>query len=93
MNARSSLETTRRPHAQVLDAGPRLLGTEAKLGVQKPFVQIKNVRKLGKSDMIRNTALPKITVDPQTFEVEADGVPLVAEPARSVPLARRYFLR
>ena len=51
------------------------------------------MRKLGKSDMIRNTALPKITVDPQTFEVEADGVPLVAEPARSVPLARRYFLR
>jgi len=61
--------------------------------VQKPFVQIRNTRKLGKQDMIRNTALPKITVDPQTFEVEADGVPMVAEPAREVPLARRYFLR
>ncbi|HBS98520.1 MAG TPA: urease subunit alpha, partial [Citreicella sp.] len=68
-------------------------GTEAKLGVRKPFVQIRNTRALGKADMIRNTTLPRLTVDPQTFEVEADGVPLVAEPARSVPLARRYFLR
>ena len=68
-------------------------GTEAALGVQKPFVQIRSVRALTKRDMIRNTALPKITVDPQTFEVEADGVPMMAEPAREVPLARRYFLR
>ncbi|GAA6201376.1 urease subunit alpha [Aquicoccus sp. SU-CL01552] len=68
-------------------------GTQEKLGVQKPFVQIRNTRKLGKQNMIRNTALPKITVDPQTFEVEADGVPMVADPAREVPLARRYFLR
>ncbi|MBU2959984.1 urease subunit alpha [Citreicella sp. C3M06] len=68
-------------------------GTETKLGVKKPFVQIRNTRKLGKADMIRNAALPKITVDPQTFEVEADGAPLTADPARNVPLARKYFLR
>jgi len=68
-------------------------GTHARLGVLKDFVQIRSVRGLGKRDMLRNAALPDVQVDPQTFAVTADGVPLVVEPAREVPLARRYFLR
>jgi urease subunit alpha len=57
------------------------------------MVPIKSVRSLAKADMVRNMALPKIDVDPQTFEVRADGRLLMCEPARRVPLARRYMLR
>lgn len=57
------------------------------------MVQIKSVRGLRKSDMIRNTAMPHIEVDPQTFEVRADGRLLMAEPPTRVPLARRYMVR
>jgi urease subunit alpha len=64
-----------------------------KLGVAKKMVPIKSVRSLAKADMVRNAALPKIEVDPQTFDVRADGRLLMCEPARKVPLARRYMLR
>jgi urease subunit alpha len=43
--------------------------------------------------MIRNTAMPRIEVDPQTFEVRADGRLLMGEPPSRVPLSRRYMLR
>ncbi len=52
----------------------------------------KNVRKVGKKDMIHNSWLPKVTVDPETYEVRADGELLVCEPAKVLPLAQRYFL-
>jgi urease subunit alpha len=68
-------------------------GTHARLGVAKRFVQIKGVRSLRKSDMVRNSALPRIEVDSQTFEVRADGRLLACEPASKVPLNRRYMLR
>ena len=42
--------------------------------------------------MVHNSAMPKITVCPETFEVTADGAPLVCEPATKVPLARKFFL-
>ncbi|SNB79528.1 urease subunit alpha [Arboricoccus pini] len=64
-----------------------------KLKVGKAFVQIKSVRRLGKKDMVRNAALPRIEVDSQTFVVRADGVPLTCEPAARVPLNRRYMMR
>lgn len=64
-----------------------------KLRLGKKFVQIKNVRKLRKTDMVRNSAMPWIEVDPQTFEVRADGKLLMCPPATRVPLARRYMLR
>ncbi|WP_191058957.1 urease subunit alpha [Geminicoccus harenae] len=67
--------------------------TQKKLRVKKPFVPIKNLRGLGKKDMIRNDAMPKIEVDPRTFEVRADGRLLMCEPAKRVPLNRRYMLR
>jgi len=64
-----------------------------RLGLRKRAVAIRNTRKLGKLDMIRNTAMPHIEVDPRTFEVRADGKLLTAEPPTTVPLFRRYMLR
>jgi urease subunit alpha len=64
-----------------------------KLGLGKRMVSIKNVRKLRKTDMVRNAAMPHVEVDPQSFEVRADGKLLMCPPAVKVPLARRYMLR
>ncbi|KAA0685062.1 urease subunit alpha [Neorhizobium sp. P12A] len=64
-----------------------------KLGLVKQSVQIKNVRQLRKTDMVRNASMPFVEVDPQTFEVRADGELLMCRPATKVPLARRYMLR
>ena len=65
-------------------------------GVQKRFrkkaVAVRNCRKIGKKDMIHNSAMPKIDVDPETYEVRADGELLTCEPAEVLPLAQRYFL-
>jgi urease subunit alpha len=68
-------------------------GVGAKLGLGKRMVPIKNVRKLRKTDMVRNSAMPHVEVDPQTFEVRADGKLLMCPPAAKVPLSRRYMLR
>jgi urease subunit alpha len=61
-------------------------------GLQRPLVPVKNVRKVGKKHMIHNSYLPKMQVDPETYEVRADGELLVCEPAKVLPLAQRYFL-
>ncbi len=63
-----------------------------KLGLAKPLVAVKNTRAIGKKDMILNDATPEISVDPETYEVRADGKLLVCEPARELPMAQRYFL-
>jgi urease subunit alpha len=47
---------------------------------------------IGKKDMIHNTATPKIEIDPETYEVRADGDLLVCQPAKELPMAQRYFL-
>ncbi|MEO1017002.1 MAG: urease subunit alpha, partial [Pseudomonadota bacterium] len=67
--------------------------THRKLGLQKPFLQIDSVRALGKTNMVRNAAMPHIEVDAQSFEVRADGVLLTCPPATHVPLNRKYMLR
>jgi urease subunit alpha len=64
----------------------------AKLGVEKEFVAVANTRKIGKKDMVHNGATPDITVDPETYEVTADGELLTCEPAEVLPMAQRYFL-
>ncbi|MEO8144246.1 MAG: urease subunit alpha [Betaproteobacteria bacterium] len=64
----------------------------AKLKLSKPLVAVTNVRKVGKKDMIHNSWQPKISVDPETYQVRADGELLVCEPAKSLPLTQRYFL-
>jgi len=64
----------------------------AQLGLQKTAVAVGNTRKLRKQDMKLNDALPTIEVDPETYEVRADGELLTCEPATVLPLAQRYFL-
>ena len=67
-------------------------GVPRKLGLKKRVVAVGKVRKLGKKDLIHNTATPKIEVDPQNYQVHADGVLLTCEPATELPMAQRYFL-
>ncbi|MEQ1772251.1 MAG: urease subunit alpha [Burkholderiales bacterium] len=62
------------------------------LGLSKPLEAIRNVRKIGKKDMVLNNWQPKIEVDAETYEVRADGELLVCEPAKVLPMAQRYFL-
>jgi urease subunit alpha len=67
-------------------------GLKKKLGIAKELVAVENTRKISKKDMIHNNATPKIDVDPETYEVRADGELLVCEPAKELPMAQRYFL-
>ena len=63
------------------------------LGLSRRLVAVTDTRGgIGKRSMIHNDALPKIEVDPETYEVRADGVLLTCEPAAVLPLAQRYFL-
>ena len=62
------------------------------LGLQKPTVAVKNCRELDKPGMINNAYLPNIEVNPETYEVRADGELLTCEPAEVLPMAQRYFL-
>jgi urease subunit alpha len=62
------------------------------LGVEKEFAAVANTRKIGKKDMIHNSATPKIEVDAETYEVRADGELLTCAPAETLPMAQRYFL-
>jgi urease subunit alpha len=64
----------------------------AKLGLAKRVSAVKGTRAVRKKDMVLNDALPVIEVDPQTYEVRADGQLLTCEPAETLPLAQRYFL-
>jgi urease subunit alpha len=63
-----------------------------RLGLRKRLVAVRNCRKLGKADMVNNSATPRIEVDPETYEVRADGDLLTCEAAAILPLAQRYFL-
>ncbi|RKH32743.1 urease subunit alpha [Corallococcus sicarius] len=67
-------------------------GTVQGLGLTKRLSAVVGCRKLGKKDMRLNDALPVITVDPETYEVRADGELLRCEPATWLPLAQRYSL-
>jgi len=67
-------------------------GIPGKLGLKKHAVAVKKCRGLTKRDMIHNDALPRMEVDPDTYEVRADGVLLTCEPAQVLPMAQRYFL-
>jgi urease subunit alpha len=69
-----------------LDLGQRL-------GLQRRLRAVANVRGgISKYSMIHNDALPRIEVDPETYEVRADGELLTCEPATVLPMAQRYFL-
>jgi len=62
------------------------------LGLRRRLVAVRGTRGVRKTDLLFNDALPVIEVDPQTYEVRADGQLLVCEPATTLPLAQRYFL-
>jgi len=64
----------------------------SRLGLRKRLVAVSGTRKLRKRDLVLNDYLPHIEVDPQTYEVRADGELLTCEPASVLPLAQRYFL-
>jgi urease subunit alpha len=64
----------------------------AALGLRKDVLAVRGTRGIGKADMKLNAAMPKIEVNPETYEVRADGELLVCEPAKVLPLAQRYFL-
>jgi urease subunit alpha len=67
-------------------------GVPQRLGLRKRVEAVRNTRAIRKRDLVLNDALPVIEVDPQSYEVRADGELLVCEPATSLPLAQRYFL-
>jgi urease subunit alpha len=68
-------------------------GLQERLGLQKTLLQVENTRGgISKASMIHNSATPVIEVDPETYEVRADGELLTCEPADVLPMAQRYFL-
>ncbi|AXK55390.1 MULTISPECIES: urease subunit alpha [Pseudomonas] len=67
-------------------------GVPEQLGLKKRIAVVKGCRTVQKSDLIHNDYLPNIEVDPQTYQVKADGVLLWCEPADVLPMAQRYFL-
>ena len=62
------------------------------LGLSRPLEAVRNIRQVRKSDMIHNGWMPKLEVDPETYEVRADGQHLTCDPADVLPMAQRYFL-
>jgi len=68
------------------------LQSGALAGLTRRLVPVRNCRTIGKRDLVLNDALPTIQVNPETYEVRADGQLLTGEPAVVLPLAQRYFL-
>jgi urease subunit alpha len=62
------------------------------LGIAKRVLPVMNTRKIGKHSMLLNNAVPRMEVNPETYEVRADGRLLTCEPARVLPMTQRYFL-
>jgi urease subunit alpha len=67
-------------------------GVAERLGLAKATVAVEGCRTIGKRDMVLNDRCPAIEVNPETYEVRADGELLTCEPAAELPLAQRYFL-
>ncbi|HNI66011.1 MAG TPA: urease subunit alpha, partial [Pseudomonadales bacterium] len=67
-------------------------GIKERLDLNRTLVAVGNTRQIGKAQMVHNSYLPRMEVDPQTYEVRADGLLLSCEPASVLPLAQRYFL-
>jgi urease subunit alpha len=67
-------------------------GIGERLSLAKRTVAVRDCRDVRKADMVHNGLLPHMEVDPETYEVRADGEILTCEPAAELPLAQRYFL-
>jgi urease subunit alpha len=63
-----------------------------KLGLHKTTAAVRGCRTVKKADMVHNHYTPKMHIDPQTYEVRADGDLLTCEPATELPMAQKYFL-
>jgi urease subunit alpha len=74
--------------SQAALANPAVQG----LGLRRPLEAVRATRGIGKKHMVHNAWMPKLEVDPETYEVRADGELLTCEPARELPMAQRYFL-
>jgi urease subunit alpha len=66
-------------------------GVKRKLGLERQVMAVKNTRRIGKRDMVRNAGTPKITVDPETFAVTVDGKHATVKPLTTVSLNQKYF--
>ncbi|WAC55657.1 urease subunit alpha [Gordonia sp. SL306] len=67
-------------------------GIEESLGLDRRLVAVRDTRRIGKADMPNNSAMPEITVEPDTFTVRVDGEVWDSEPVTELPMAQRYFL-
>ncbi len=68
------------------------LGVPERLGLMRRAVAVKNCRSVGKADLVRNSAMPRIEVNPETYEVLVDGVLATCEPAERLPLTQLYYI-
>ncbi|NIZ11004.1 urease subunit alpha [Pseudooceanicola sp. HF7] len=75
-----------------VSAAAQAEGIRDTLGLAKQTVPVLNTRSIGKKDLKLNSATPKVEVNPETYEVRADGELLTCEPAEVLPMAQRYFL-
>ncbi|MEY8842795.1 urease subunit alpha, partial [Cribrihabitans sp. XS_ASV171] len=75
-----------------VSAAAQAEGVGRTLGLAKRTVAIENTRKIGKRDLKLNTATPHMEVNPETYEVRADGELLTCQPAEVLPMAQRYFM-
>jgi urease subunit alpha len=66
-------------------------GVAGRLGLERQVIAVKNTRKIGKKDMVRNAATPDISVSPETFAVTVDGVHATVAPLKTVSLNQKYF--
>src|SRR5262249_30867278 len=67
-------------------------GAGARLGLQKQVVAVSGCRTLSKADLVRNAAMPRIDVDPETYEVRLDGELVESPPAQTLSLGQRFFV-
>lgn len=67
-------------------------GIKNTLGLAKELLPVINTREIGKADLLLNNATPVMEVNPETYEVRADGELLTCEPAEVLPMAQRYFM-
>ena len=75
-----------------VSAAAEAAGIRDTLGLRKEVSSVKGTRGIGKKDLILNDALPEVEVNPETYEVRADGELLTCQPAEVVPMAQRYFM-
>ncbi|MWK60471.1 urease subunit alpha, partial [Pseudomonas otitidis] len=67
-------------------------GIPEQLGIDRNFVEAKNMREISKADLKYNNATPDIKVDPETYELTVDGKKVTSEAATELPMTQRYFL-